>query len=909
MKRKSLIFLLIVITLVLCKPIFSNAENKETVLRMAWYETENYQETDFYGNFSGYVGEYINEITDLTGVKFEIVNASWEESFELLKNGEVDLLCGASYTKTRDVDFDFVMPSVLKYHYNIATLEGNGEGYRGSQSLQGKNIGFLKGSVAYEYFVTEKSNVSANYIEYIDIKSLLLGLKNGEIDYMLQTNKYSNDEDIVILDTFKDTDGYFLVKNEDYETNSILTKAINLVEKEKFNFKENLFNKYFNPDGDTLYLSMDEKNAINELGTFKVYLDEKTEYYNYVKDGEIRGITPDIARLVANELGLELQLKYINTGEILTRQTPCFIADMPNYHNWATTFYNCSYMTSPYYSKNFYTVKRENYNIEEDKNIEAIFSNNRPYYTYSPYGTENVSLVKTTESMLDKISLGSYDVGIIDNIEQNYWEEGYKFINLQYSYIPYSYEVCFGAVGEYDEDAIDAINKVLEIKLPIVLNEIAEASLIESKYEPEFLEKLNATPELLAGMVFGLALLAFLSFLYLYVSYINKKLLKANIKAENANIAKSEFLARMSHDMRTPMNAVIAFSDFGIDEGRDETDVKYFKQIKESSNYLMGLLNDMLDMQKIENGNIALNKTIVKEDEFLNNIKNLVVPRAKEKNISILFEAANNCPNYSKIDMQRTTQIYVNLLNNAIKYTPNGGKVKWESEYYPNQGKPYFLVRISDNGAGMSKEFQKTMYEPFSMENSNIDNVDLGGSGLGLSITKNLVESIGGEINCKSELYKGTVFTLKMPTEPATKYDYELQQGKFKYSNYEELEGLQILVCEDNAINQRVIAKILDNYGLVLTFAKDGYEGVMEAKSNKYDYIIMDIRMPIMDGLTAAREIRKFDVKTPIIAISANAYAEDVDKSIEAGMDAHIAKPINKVELIEVFLMLRGQDG
>ena len=461
-------------------------------------------------------------------------------------------------------------------------------------------------------------------------------------------------------------------------------------------------------------------------------------------------------------------------------------------------------------------------------------------------------------------------------------------------------------MGEYDEDVISAINKVIEIKLPVELNEIVEVSFIEGKYKPSFFERLNSNPVLLAVMVFVLALLAFLSFLYLYVSDTNRKLLRANAKAEKANVAKSEFLARMSHDMRTPMNAVIAFSNFGIEEARDETDVKYFKQIKESSNYLMGLLNDVLDMQKIENGKIVLNRTVVNEEEFLNNIKGIVIPRAKEKNIEIVFKAAINSPGYSKIDVQRTTQIYINLLNNAIKYTPDGGKVRWESEYYPNHGKPYFLVKIIDNGAGMSEEFQKTMYEPFTMENSNIENVDLGGSGLGLSITKNLIESIGGSITCKSKLYKGTIFTLKMPTELATKYDYELQQGKSHYSGSKDLSGLKVLVCEDNVINQRVIDKILKTYEMKVDFAKNGYEGVMAAKTEEYDFILMDIRMPIMDGLSAAREIRKSGVTSPIIALSANAYAEDVDKSIEAGIDAHIAKPINKEELIEVMLLLKS---
>jgi signal transduction histidine kinase/ABC-type amino acid transport substrate-binding protein len=907
MVKKLLIVILFSVALGFVNPIFSHASENNITLKMAWHECENYQEIDKYGNPSGYIGEYINEMESVTGIHFELVYAGWEESFELLKKGEVDLLCGASYTKERDADFDYVMPSVLKYYYNIATLKENKGNYTGYKSLDGKKVGILKGTVAYELFVELYPKADFTSVYFEDINGMVKALKSGEIDYILQINKFSNDENIVEVDTFKDTDAFFIVKNGDFDTNNILSEAINTVESENSNFNENLFNKYFSPNGENLYLSLEEKEALKNLGVFKVYLDEKTRYYNYMENGRIRGITPDFARLIANELGLTLEMEYVNTGEIIRNQTPCFIADMPNDYKWATSFYGCSNMTKPYFEKNFYLVKRNEYIIEEDNEVKAVCSNNRVYYSYCPYVSKDIKLIGSTESVLEKISLGTADIGIIDAIEKNYWDDGYKYYDLQYSHIPYNYEVCFGAVGDYDKDVISAINKVIEIKLPNEENRIIEMNLLEGVYEATFFERLNANPIMLSVIVFILALLSFLAFLYLYVSNTNRELLRANLKAEKANVAKSEFLARMSHDMRTPMNAVIAFSNFGIEEARNETDVKYFKQIKESSNYLMGLLNDVLDMQKIESGSITLKKTIIKEDEFLDGIKGIVIPRANEKGIIMEFKEAKNSPKFSKIDVQRTTQIYVNLLSNAIKYTPNGGKVVWESEYFSNNGRPYFLIKISDNGVGMSEEFQNKMYEPFTMEESDRENIDLGGTGLGLSITKKLVEAIGGEINCKSKLNKGTVFTLKMPTELATEYEYYSQRENIEYDEMAALKGLSILICEDNIINQKVLSKMLEGYDFEMDFANDGLIGINKAKRKKYDFILMDIRMPNLDGLLATKEIRKFDTKVPIIALSANAYAEDVEKSIDAGMNAHIAKPIDKDELINTLAELRSK--
>lgn len=384
---------------------------------------------------------------------------------------------------------------------------------------------------------------------------------------------------------------------------------------------------------------------------------------------------------------------------------------------------------------------------------------------------------------------------------------------------------------------------------------------------------------------------------------MKKKLAESMQKAQIANNVKSEFLASMSHDMRTPLNGILGLANFGIEEAEDPKIVDYFSKIKVSSFFLYTLLNDVLDIQSIEQGKINIKNGNVDLYSRLSDLENMLRPRAIEKNINFNINRIGKLPHFVYTDGTRFTQILVNIISNAIKYTPERGSVTCNIKNITDTFKPYLQFEISDNGYGMSKKFQKHMFESFATE-KNRSSAKEGGTGLGLSIVKNLTELMGGTVECNSTLNVGTTFVLKLPLKVISKEEFESAGTNFELQNFEDLQGKHILICEDNYLNTVIVKKILEKRGMITDTASNGQIGVEKALNNEYDAILMDIRMPVMGGLEAASKIREFNTTIPIIALSANAYKEDINNSLEVGMNMHLVKPIEIDKLFTVLLNL-----
>lgn len=380
-------------------------------------------------------------------------------------------------------------------------------------------------------------------------------------------------------------------------------------------------------------------------------------------------------------------------------------------------------------------------------------------------------------------------------------------------------------------------------------------------------------------------------------------------QAVQASLAKSKFLARMSHDMRTPMNGILGLAQLS----QDEDDVSVLKEniskIKESGEYLLSLINDTLDFQKIESGKMTVEKQIVSATAILRNILEIIRPAAAAKNIDFQVENVNTDLDwYISADPVRLKQIFINLLSNAVKFTPDGGTIKFSFECLGRDGMvSHDKVVISDNGIGMSEEFIKNrLFQPFSQEHNEVS-AKYVGSGLGLSIVNSLVSMMGGKIEVDSELGVGTTFTLYLDFERVDRAQAVSvidEREKSKHEIQQSLNGKNILLVEDHPLNAEISTKLLEKAGCNVVWADNGQRGVEEfLKSNLYFYdaILMDIRMPVMNGFEATRAIRESmredAVKVPIIAVTANAYDEDVNKSIEVGMNGHIAKPIEPYKL------------
>ena len=384
----------------------------------------------------------------------------------------------------------------------------------------------------------------------------------------------------------------------------------------------------------------------------------------------------------------------------------------------------------------------------------------------------------------------------------------------------------------------------------------------------------------------------------LVIMRFNRNLASAAKEADSANKAKTVFLSTMSHDIRTPMNAIIGLTTIAEKNIGDTKSVSdNLHKIKLASNHLLTLINDILDISKVEHGNISLSPVRFSISDLAENLENMVLPMIRQKNIDFRFNKNNIIQKYLYADQLRINQIFINILSNSIKYTPDNGQVYVDlsEEAGDKEGFIKLVYKVSDSGIGMSESFMKIMYEPFMRQTDSRINT-IQGTGLGLAITKKMVDLMGGKIECQSKEGEGTTFTITLEIEVSESEN----SAETQEENNSDLTGMKILVAEDMDVNWEIISTLLEMYGIKCRRAENGKVAVdtlRNIQSGEFDTVFMDIQMPVMNGLDATREIRKLEnpyaANIPIIAMTADAFSENVTECFEAGMNGHIAKPID----------------
>ena len=403
----------------------------------------------------------------------------------------------------------------------------------------------------------------------------------------------------------------------------------------------------------------------------------------------------------------------------------------------------------------------------------------------------------------------------------------------------------------------------------------------------------------------------------------NEKLAKAIKEAERANFAKSDFLSRMSHDLRTPMNGIMGIAELASKELDDPVSLERdISKIKSSSKYMLGLLNDILDMSKIESGRMEIREEKCSFGDILENLITLSHVMCDKNGIT--FYCNRKPDDYRdfmmNVDRLHMQQIAMNLISNASKYTPEGGRIDFLLDSEPKApGIITIHVVIRDTGTGMSKEFQKVMYEAFTQDSNSVNKV---GTGLGLAIVHNLVHLMGGTIDCISAPGEGTEFNITMDVEvlsqtaPQSGTDTVNTEAVEQEKDLTKLsiKGKRALLVEDNELNQEIASRLLINEGLEVDIAENGLTALnmfSEKPENYYDIVFMDVMMPVMDGLQATHLMRGLEradaKKIPIIAMTANAFTEDIEHCLEAGMNTHIAKPIEREKMIATVKSFIGE--
>lgn len=402
-----------------------------------------------------------------------------------------------------------------------------------------------------------------------------------------------------------------------------------------------------------------------------------------------------------------------------------------------------------------------------------------------------------------------------------------------------------------------------------------------------------------------------------YAIVLNNKLRKTVKIAEDASLAKTRFLSTMSHDIRTPMNAVIGMTALAKNNIDDKDYVlSCLNKIQLSGNQLLTLINDILDISKIESGKIVIREDPFSLSELLTSIEAIIRPQAEIKGIKFETKRENITIDHLLGDELRLSQIYLNLLTNAVKYTKSNGNVSYAlSQKTENDGTVKLTMVIQDNGIGMNEDYQKVMYDSFTRESDSRIN-KIHGSGLGLYIVKKLVDQMNGTIKCESKVDKGTVFTVCVHLKAESTSEENKSDNMAQEIATTDLSDIRVLVAEDNDLNWEIIRQILEENKIRSDRAENGEVCIRILQNNNphtYDMVFMDIQMPVMNGLEATRVIRKLEREDlrniPLVAMTADAFAEDVEACRRAGMDGHLTKPLNFNKVIEMIRVVKLKGG
>ena len=472
----------------------------------------------------------------------------------------------------------------------------------------------------------------------------------------------------------------------------------------------------------------------------------------------------------------------------------------------------------------------------------------------------------------------------------------------------------------YSQDIIDTTwGPIFTACYPVRANhdgtgEIIGAFCIEMDMQSAYgmVEETNHI-SIICGLVAGAVLL--LICLYTYYVYQKSKaeeqkqkqlLMNAAEEADAANKAKSAFLLSMSHDIRTPMNAIIGFTNIALHQNKVSDIHDSLEKVQKSSNHLLSLLNDVLDFSRIESGKVTISPEPVDITQLTDNVQAIMNGLLYNRDLKFEVHREGLKNPYVLADVLRIREVLVNLLGNAVKFTKDGGEITLDISSYPGADEKHIITRyvVRDNGIGMSEEFQKKLFDPFSQEDYANARTLYKGTGLGMAITKKYVDMMGGSIAVESKKGAGSTFTVEIPLE----LPEQVIPSEQKQHLHRDLTGIHVLMAEDNDLNAELATMILEDAGMIVTRASDGKEVVDLFKNHPrgtYDFILMDIMMPNMDGHQAAKAIRALGIERsdavtiPIIALSANAFIDDIQESLNLGMNAHISKPINVEELID----------
>lgn len=896
------------------------------------------------GHKTGYAYEYLQEFSLHTGWRYEYVSGTFQEILAKLFTGEVDIVPMLSRTEERLDKIFYPEREFGMEYFFLATIPDKSDRFSGDfdTALAGKRIGVDAGYAENKFLMAylKEKNIQAEVIPFDSTTKKVNALRKDEIDVLLTSNN-AMDDDFVLLKNMGSMPCYIGISMKRPDILDEMNRAQQEIYFKRPDFDGYLIKKYFNNSPVNKYLTDEEKNLLAKHNV--VRLGAYKDFYPYIfsdENGKAAGVFPDMVRLAIERLNLQVkqEWKFYNNREELMKALNSGEIDavVPEYHDLFDADINNVMLSDSIRSLSMGALCKGTVDMKKMDVIAVKGHRLAGSYVRDNYSHAKVIDCSSFEECIDKLNSGEAGAAVAPlSILQRYIRENK---NSAFTVMPLAApcEICFAA-RRNDSILIRLINRGLQfIPHEEMDNLVMRYSIAQQKdVSPvEFFKEHIEYPLIFLLMVGSLIFAGYtmrklknsqmdLAVANMQIKSTNEHLetlvkdrteklaeqaeqLKDALQtAESASKAKTTFLFNMSHDIRTPMNAILGFNRMAEKHiGESEKLADCLKKVSDAGNHLLRLINDILEMARIENGKLEIEEHVVNLKECRGKTTAMVDSLAKEKDIEFTKTYINVDKDlYLWLDTVRIDQILLNIISNSIKYTPRGGKVDYTLESLESDKIGHSKIRFTvvDNGIGMSKEFVEEIFENFSRERNSTTS-GIQGTGLGMAIVKRLVDAMDGTIKVDSELGKGTTIVIEF--EPRVADNEHVNQVVQDALSEVDLTGLKVLLVEDNELNREIACELLSEFGIEVFVAEDGTVAVdkmSKAVPEQYDVILMDVQMPIMDGYKATQEIRNLPDKEvaaiPIVAMTANAFAEDKKKAIESGMNDHLSKPIDIVGL------------
>ena len=947
-------FLVLLIAITMAFPVMqvvACADDGQNTVRVGYYENEVFQEGAQEGAVkTGYAYEYYRKLSEYTGWKYEYVYGGFGELYQMLLDGEIDLLAGLAWREERAEWIGYPEDIMGSESYYLVKHDTDNSISADPSTLNGCKIGVLDSamvSVLNQYLADR--HVDAEVIAYADYTQLFDAFDSYKIDVVAaESDGAHGREHTEVLTAFGASDYYLCVNIHRPDLLAELNSAQTLLAAEEPNYLNSLSAKYYSVSVTARAFSQAEREWMRSHDTLHVgYLENYLPYSDKDEQGQVTGIVRDILPAILNSFGMtDITVTYsgYKSFDEMIADISADVLDVvfPVGGGLYYSEENNIYQSSPVASAPTDLVYKGEFQDETTAHF-AVNENNRMqyYYVHTNFPEAEITFYSSIDECLTAVLQGKVGCTTLNGLRANDILKNSQYKDLSHRQTSRNDDRCFGVkIGN------EGLLKLLNRGINVLGSEYAQNISYRytgGLYSYSFIDALREHMALFGTIIMAVAVLV----IYLLVRDIRrtkqevrekekarleleaknqeladgrKALSDALLAAEQANRAKTVFLNNMSHDIRTPMNAIVGFTALAASSIDHKEQVQdYLGKISVSSQHLLSLINDVLDMSRIESGQVTIEETDVCLPDVIRDLKTIVQPSIASKQLELSVDMQNVVHENIVTDKLKLNQVLLNILSNAIKFTPAGGAISFRITEKPSSSAAVgdFEFRIRDNGIGMSEEFQKTVFDAFTREKTSTVS-GIQGTGLGMAITKNIVEMMGGTIRLVSEEGKGSEFIVNIPckipdalleSEPVLETRAHAADDDAQETT--DFSGKRILLAEDNEMNQIIAETILREAGLDVEIAANGAEAVEKMKTapaGYYDLILMDIQMPVMDGYEAAKQIRKLEdgqkAGIPIVAVTANVFEEDRKVAMEAGMNGHLAKPYDVPAIMETLRVL-----